>query len=372
MANADSVLLRPSLFRTLFFVAIAGVSVVLIDSVLAGTERRETALAAARFDREGQALMGRGQYAAAANAFRSAIANERGNTEYPLALGQALLDAGQLDEAGDTLTDLLEADSMAGAPNLAMARVFAKEGQFEDAAFYYHRAIYGQWKGDAQGYAENNRVKARFELADFLAARNSKAELLAELLPLQEQAPGDYDTQMKLGRLYMTAGAPGRAASLFHDLVREYPRNADVLLGLGGADFAQGNYADAESAYNSVLRLRPGDLVAKKQAELCGEVLDLDPLRRGLDAAERYRRSVLVLQMVVDRVGQCSGVAADLAEAANSALNRQVSGAGQSDAVEANLEVANKLWQAGCAGMSSGGEALGLVLSKDGQSRVSQ
>ena len=64
-----------------------------------------------------------------------------------------------------------ESDSMGGAPNLAMARVFAKEGQFDEAAFYYHRAIYGQWKQDAAA----NRVKVRFELANLLARRNREA-----------------------------------------------------------------------------------------------------------------------------------------------------------------------------------------------------
>lgn len=163
MADQESTLLRSSLFRTLLFVAIAAAAFLLVDSVLANTERRETALEAARFFNDGELLIRQGKYAGAADSFRSAIANARDNADYRLALGEALLGAKDLDEAGATLTDLLKSDSMAGAPNFAMARVLAKEGRFDEAASYYHRAIYGQWKGDAAG----NQAKARFELADF-------------------------------------------------------------------------------------------------------------------------------------------------------------------------------------------------------------
>jgi len=359
-------LLRPSLVHTLFFVAIAAASLVLIDSMLARTERRETAAEAARFDRDGQRLMRQSKYADAADAFRSAIANARDNPDYPLALGQALLGAGQLDEAGTTLTDLLKADPMAGAPNLAMARVFAKEAQFAEAAFYYHRAIYGQWKEDPPG----NRVRSRFELADLLARRNSKAELLAELLPLQDQAPADPGTQARLARLFLTAGSPQRAAAIFLDLARTNPRDPEAYLGLGEAEFAHADYPAAQAGFIAALKLRPGDPSATKGLELCDRVLNLDPMRRGLDVPERYRRSIQVLRLVVDKVGQCPPPA-DLVSAANAALASSVPAAGQSEAVESNLELANKLWQAERAtctsAVSDADEPLQLVLAKSAQ-----
>lgn len=237
MADAEAAVLRPSFFRTFFFVALAATGLVLADSVLANTERRETSLEAARSYSEGESLMRRHNYSDAAESFRSAIANARDNPDYPLALGQALLDAGRLDEASSTLADLLQADSMAGAPNLAMARVFAKEGQFEQAAFYYHRAIYGQWKQDADA----NRIAVRFELADLLANRGSKAELLAELLFLQEEASPDAATQTRLARLYLIAGSPARAETIFRALVRASPDDAEARKGLAGAEAALGN-----------------------------------------------------------------------------------------------------------------------------------
>lgn len=371
---AESTLLRPSLlgpslYRTLFFVSIAAAALILIDSVLANTERQETTLEAARFNRDGQRLLQEGRYADSAEAFRSAIANARENKEYPLALGEALLDAGKLEEAEATLTELLKADSLAGAPNLAMARVFAKKRQFVEADSYYHRAIYGQWKEDARG----NQVKTRFELAELLAQRNSKAELLAELLPLEEQAPSDTVTREKLAGLYLTAGSPTHAAAIFHDLARAEPQNPEAHEGVGEAEFALGNYTAAQSGFIATLRLRPNDQAARKRLELCDQILNLDPARRGLNGQERYERSVHVLQLVADRATECpasaqTAASVDLIGEARTALNRRVRAADQSDAVEANLELANRVWQAErarCApSIPQADEPLELVLAK--------
>jgi tetratricopeptide (TPR) repeat protein len=368
MPDQDATLLRPSFFRTLFFVVIAGMALVLIDSVLASTERRETALAAARFYSDGQQLIQQHRYTDAADAFRSAIANARANTEYPLALGEALLAAGQLDEASATLTDLLAASSMAGAPNLAMARVYTNEGQFEEAAFYYHRAIYGQWPQDAVAASQ---VKARFELADLLASRNSKAELLAELLPLQDEAPRDPATQEKLGRLFLIAGSSARAAATFRDLAHIGPDNPAAQEGLGEAEMASGDCAAARSAFNTALRLRPEDQHARKSLDVCEQVLSLDPLRRGIDAQERYHRSVRLLRAVTDRVNRChpgtTGIS-DLTDAAHAALARKLRPAEQNEAVESNVDLAGKVWQTEQSechlATASGDEALEMVLAR--------
>jgi tetratricopeptide (TPR) repeat protein len=374
MADPEITLLRPSFFRTLFFVVLAATALVVVDSVLANTERRETSLEAARFYREGESLMQQHRYADAADSFRSAIANARDNPDYPLALGQALLEAGQLDEANSTLADLLQADSMAGAPNLAMARVFAKEGQFEQADFYYHRAIYGQWKQDADA----NRIIVRFELADLLAKRNSKAQLLAELLPLQEEASPDAATQTRLARLYMIAGSPARAEAIFRELVHAAPQDAEAHKGLGDAEFALGNYAAAQSAFVSSLRLGPSapDAASARMAlELTDQVLNLDPMRRGLGGRERYQRSIHVLQLVVDRATQCmtpaqAQAAKPLLDSANAALTRRVAAGSQTEATEANLDAAEKLWQAGkadCKPTATADDPLQLVLAKAAQ-----
>jgi len=362
----------PSLFRTLFFVAITAAALVVIDTVLASTERLETAKEGSRFYNEGLALTRKGNNAAAIESFKSAIANARENPEYRLALGRAQRGTGLLDDAEATLSELLKGDSMAGAPNLALARVYAREGRMSEAAVYYHRAIFGQWKQDAIA----NQVKTRSELADLLAANNSKAELLAELLPLEEQTASDAGMQKKIAHLYITAGSPARAAGIFLVVARIHPADFDAHQGLGDAEFALGNYSAAQAAYAATLRLRPKDQELRRRWELSGHVIDLDPTRKGLSGQERYRRSILVLEQVLDAAKRCQvdsqqDHATDLASAASTAVKRHVGAAEQSDAVEANLDLAARLWKIvkpKCAPADSAtDEPLDLVLAKAAQ-----
>ncbi len=365
-------LLRPSLYRTMLFVALSGVALAMIDGVLAKTEQSETTAEAARFYGDGLHLLQSGNPAAAAEAFRSAIANARDNTVYPLALGQALTAAGNFDQALDVLGGLLRADSTAGAPNLAMARLFAREDRTAEAASYYHRAIYGQWTEDPQG----NRVKARFELADLLAAHNAKAELLSELLPLQDEIPPTSDAHQKLARLYLAAGSPTRAATILRELAHSRPQDASLHSELGDAEFARADYSAARTSYLTALRLRPGDPQASGGLQLSDQVLDLDPLRRGLTEAERYKRSIRILQLVNEKNPQClppneDASHADLVRAVNAALKRPVGAAVQVQATESNLDLANKLWQTErvtCSSAVSRADLpLDLVLTKSTQ-----
>ncbi|HVV44225.1 MAG TPA: tetratricopeptide repeat protein, partial [Bryobacteraceae bacterium] len=247
---------------------LAGMAFVTIDSVLASTERRETALEAVRLADEGRQLMKEGKYDAAIESFRAAIANQRESMEYPLELGRALRTAGRLQEAESTLEDLLKSNAMDGSANLAIARVFVRQGDFEAASFYYHRAIYGQWKADN---LQKSRLQVRFELADLLARNDRKQELLAELLPLQTEAPGDSATQQKLADLFLTAGSPVRAEQIYRDQLRIHPRDAALRNGLNLTD----------------------------------QILRLDPLRPELSERERFQRSLHILEVVTDRASTC-------------------------------------------------------------------
>jgi Flp pilus assembly protein TadD len=365
--NPNTPLLRPSFFRTLFFVAVAIVALVLFDSVFARVEREETARAAARFYSEGEQLMHRKQYEQAADAFRSAIANARQNREYPLALGEALLAAGKPDQAAEALQNLLAEDSMAGPPNLAMARVYASKGEFGQADFYYHRSIYGQWPREAGG----SSVDVRMELADSLAKRGDKAQLLAELLPLQDEAPRDPATQEKLGRWFLTAGSPARALVIFRDLTRGDSQDYAAYDGLGEAELASGDCSAAQSAFGSALRLNPGDPKAARPMEVCAQETALDPSRHGIDSQERYRRSLNLLRLVASREDRCGAPSANLTalvDAAQDAPARKVKPAEQSEAGEADLDLAVRLWraeQSEChlSGLASD-DAIEMVLSK--------
>ena len=219
----------------LVFLAIAGLWAA--DTFLAKTEQAESRVEAARLFEQGRALMQRGDSAAAIGRVKDAISIERGNRDYLRTLAQAQLEAGKTADAESTLTELLQGDSADGLASSLMGRVLAKGGRYPEAISYFHRAIYGHWNQNAV----ENRLRVRFELLDLLARRNSKEELLAELLPVQEQAPHDLITRTRIGRLFLLAGSPARAADEFRGILHDAPADADAYAGLGEAEFARAN-----------------------------------------------------------------------------------------------------------------------------------
>ena len=345
-AKRKSILSGPSFVRTLAGVVLAIVALFSIDTFLAKTERAESRVEAARFFANGQHLLEQGKSEEAVEQFRSAISIERDNQDYQLALGQALLAAGRSADAEATLNELLQRNPIGATTNLAMARVLAKEDKTDDAAFYYHRAIYGQWKEDAHA----NQLKVRFELTDLLSRQNSKEALLAELLPLQNDAPDDLATRKKLGHLFIVAGSPARATDIFRDMLRTQPQDSEAHAGLGDAEFARGNYRTARNEFLAALHLRSADREAQERLDLCDKVLELDPTQRGLSPEEQYQRSRKLVEQVMDDVNQCLGGAAsgptqELIKTVQDGLKKPATTAHRSTAFEDNLNGADRLWQ---------------------------
>jgi len=317
------------------------------DLFLANMERAESWAGAARLLEQGRVLMERGENAEAIERIKDAIAIERGNRDYLRTLAQAQLAAGKTADAEATLTELLQSDSTDGLASLLMGRALVKDGRFPEAISYYHRAIYGSWNGDA----EANRLHARFELIDLLAERDSKKELLSELLPIQDDAPRDLKSQTRIGRLFLLAGSPARAADVFRGILRDSPTNADAHAGLGEAEFARANYRAAERDFQAALRLAPDDQATRRRFDLCNELLMLDPMERGLGPAERLRRSLNLVELTRKEASQCTGEnrspeLQELLEQAGKAVEAHVSAVHQSEVSERNLDLAEQLWQA--------------------------
>jgi tetratricopeptide (TPR) repeat protein len=330
---------------SLVFLAIAAIFAA--DTFLAETERAESRVGAARLFQQGQTLMQRGESAEAVARIKDAVSIERNNRDYLRALAQAQLTAGDTAGAEATLTGLLQTDSTDGFASLVMGRVLAKEGRFREAVSYFHRAVYGQWAQDAPG----NQLRARLELIDLLAQRNSREELLAELLPIQDQLPRDLTLRARLAGLFLQAGSPARAAVLFRGVSHDEPANAAAFAGLGEAEFAQSNYRAAQRDFQSALRLAPGDPAAGRSLDLCNELLMLDPTLRGLSREEHLRRSLKLIELTRDDATQCAGAnpppeLQELLDISAKALNVRASAARQSDVADANLDLAEQLWQA--------------------------
>jgi tetratricopeptide (TPR) repeat protein len=338
------------------------------DMFLAKTEKAESQVEAARLFEQGRGLMQRGQNAEAIERIKDAISIERGNRDYLRTLALAQFAAVKTADAESTLTELLQSDSTDGLANLIMARVLVKEGRFAEALSYFHRAIYGHWNEDAAG----NRLRVRFELIDLLAQRNSKEELLAELLPLQDDAPRDLKTRTWMGRLFLLAGSPARAADIFRGILHDTPGNADAYAGLGEAEFARGNYHAAQRDFQAALRLAPNDQSPRRHLDVCNELLMLDPTTRGLRPVERFNRSLKLVALTLEETRQCIGQNPSpelqgLLEKAGNTLKAHVSATHHSEVSESNVDLAEQLWQARkreCKSPPAVDSPLALVLAR--------
>jgi tetratricopeptide (TPR) repeat protein len=349
----------------LVFLAIAALFAA--DMFLAKTEKAESQVEAKRLFDQGQGLIQRGENAAAIEPIKDAISIERGNRDYQRTLAQAQFAAGKTADAESTVTELLQSDSTDGLTNLIMARVMVKEDRFAEALSYFHRAMYGHWNENAA----ENRLRVRFELIDLLAQRNSKEELLAELLPVQDDAPRDLRTRARMGQLFLLAGSPARAVDVFRGILHDAPANADAYAGLGAAEFARGNYRAAQRDFQTTLRLAPDDQATRRRLDVCNELLMLDPTVRGLGPAERFSRSLKLVELTLDEARQCIGQnplpeLQGLLDKAGTALKAHVGAAHESEVSESNLDLAEQLWQArkGCTPPPAMDSPLALVLTR--------
>jgi tetratricopeptide (TPR) repeat protein len=208
---------------------------------------------------------------------------------------------------------------------------------------------------------------------DLLARQNAKEELLAELLPLQDEASADLQTRTRIGELFLSAGSPARAADVFQDILRRDSQNAEAYSGLGEAEFARGNYQPARTDFLNASRLKPDDAAIRKRLELCEQIMSLDPTRRGLASNERYQRSLKLVALALDEINRCSRTSApqELVDSANKALKARVADLRQNAAAEANLDLTEQLWQArgkDCgSSVPSSDDPLALLLAKIAQ-----
>jgi tetratricopeptide (TPR) repeat protein len=332
-------------FISTFAIVLAAiVGLVLFDTALARVDASERKAYAVREFTTGQRLIAGGKVEEGLEHLRTATMLDGENSSYGVALSQAILADGRPREAEQLLVPLLERDETDGSTNLAMARVLAKEGKVEQAKAYYHRAIYGLWPTDAN----KSRTAARFELIDLLAKTNAKQELLAELLPIQDDSTNDLGQRKRIAHLFVVAGSPARAVVIFREILRRDSKDADAFVGLAEAALSLGDFATARTDLLAAQKLSPEDSInLQPRVALTDSVISLDPTQSGLSLPEQVRRSRNLLQMTLTSVRKCLGQQApQVAAALDSATLLLVSGrsGGQAQSVEQNLSLAEQLW----------------------------
>lgn len=360
----------PKLGLILVVVAVVG-ALAALDLFLESAEQAEMSNQAQHAYLEGCRLLQAGKANEAVEALRRAHALERRNLAYERELIAALTAAGKSSEAEPLMNEVLDADRNDGAANLVAAHLRLKEGKIVDAEAYYHRAIYGEWPRESLAH----RIAARMELIDLLVARNQKQDLLAELLPLAEEARGKPAIQTRLAHLFLLAGSPARAAELYRQLIRQGPKNADAYAGLGEADLEQGDYRDAHNAFASAAARQPDDPAIRSKRQLASTLAGLDPTPRKLSSAEKYQRSLYILEWAQQDLEKCiqtkpSGPSDEqqtLLERAEGMMENQNAAHATNELSEGALSLAEKIWQArlNCnAATAPDEEALRLIMNK--------
>ena len=333
----------PVFVGTIAVVVLAIIAMLFFDLSLAAIDRRESdGHAADAYDR-GVSLLQSRNPAAAADQFRIAVGLNRTSIDYSLGLAEATLEAGHTADAESTLKVLLTRSENDGAVNLTMAHVMMRQGRVPEAKAYFHRAIFGRWGADSVV----RRRQARFELIELLTAHGASSELLAELLPFEDVSPDSTTLRLRLGRLFLLAGSPIRAANMFRGLVRRDPNNAEALAGMGEAALALGNFRTARSDLAAALERRPDDARMRERLALVDSVVALNPATSGLRPNERYARSRLLLSRTLEALARCGDTTPSAAPPANALLlSRRAARDSGTAAADAMVSAAIERWNA--------------------------
>jgi tetratricopeptide (TPR) repeat protein len=345
----------------------------LTRTVAAGNERIRLADAAAWYG-IGQQALSSGRTEDGIDALRRAANKDRGNRGYRLALARALAASRQDDAATQVLVGLRDATPEDADVNTELARLEARDGDFDAARRYYQAALNAVWSAEQSDV----RRSLRLELIHLLIAHDEKSRALAELLLLSANLPDTAPAQVEAGQLLLAAGDSRRALDRFSRALVLDPGNAHALAGAGESAFANADYARARRY------LAEAPLDAPRMSEL-RELTDLvlanDPMAAHLSADERSRRLLIDVEQASRRVAAClqtmpaaSPARAPLEEAQRDAGAFEPSQAARAarespESIEAGLTLVARLEQRsqlGCAALTPRDRALLLIAQLHG------
>jgi predicted Zn-dependent protease len=318
----------------LLALAIAGV-IAAADVILvrfAGQHRTETA---ARVYERALEARNAGKVQEALELFRRSFNESPANPRYQLAFAQALRAAGRVAESRAALERLLAEHPAHGGANAEMARILASHGDWQNAAWYYHRALYGEWND------KPDLRQLRFELAGLLANNGAREQLLAEVVLLTSE-PLEPDESRRLAQLLLAAEDWTRAERQYRSLLREEPNNPHLLVGLARAQMGTGRYIAAERTFRRAAQAGGIDEAAGRELKLLQTVNGMDPTVRGLSGQEKHRRAHAITAQLAAALKECSGNN-PLVQEVELALSRHGRVRNPVSAAEADLELFDQL-----------------------------
>jgi len=362
-------------------VLVGTLSVLVLAVALAAflsTFYRSERIARAQQDfKDGTALAAKDHFDEAIEKFRSAVSVSHA-TAHRLALAEALLKAGRSNEAEIYFGELLHDNPTSGPANLGLARIRVSQGDIGEAVRAYHRAIYGTWPADPA----THRIEVRLELIDALGKASGRDQAQGELLSLKSELPADPALRRHVGQLFLTFGMPAESIAIYRDVLKANRNDDEAYAGLGEAELAVDDLTAAQTAFRHAALRRPENATYQARADYLDKLVSMDPVMRGLDATQRYRRSRNLLEAVLARYNRCrpsspvlapdpsrtsKDPAREAVDKAQRSMRRSAQQGSYADATEANIELAIQLWAAQtalCGQPGAADQALGRAIAE--------
>jgi Tfp pilus assembly protein PilF len=237
-------------------------------------------------------LMGRGEYPAAAEQFRAAMAWKPDHDQARLNLGMIAERAGRFDEARAWYLDALRVKPGFANAYYNLAHVATIEGKTDEAIANYERAI----------QIDTNHDEAMTNLGYLFAERGNTAAAVTLFSRALQVNPYAARAHIGLGNIHLDADRFDQAMQEFTKAAALQPRNPVLRNNMGIALASKGRLDDAEREFRASLTIKPdhvdallnlgivrakrGDVAGARQ--LLSRALALDPqnakARNQLDA----------------------------------------------------------------------------------------
>jgi tetratricopeptide (TPR) repeat protein len=274
-------------------------------------DRTTTEKSAAWFAR-GHAAVEAGDTAAGIESLRRAVAGDRLNPAYTVALARALIDQSAAttdeesqrvrDEALQLLVTLRERQPDAPDVNYYLARLAAGRGDRDAAVRFYNHAIYGIASEDP----ELDRRRIRVELATYLLGRGDRPAALAELMALAREVPNDVDARLELAGLFLAAGDARQALTQYSAAMAIDQTSQAAAIGAGRASFELFEFRQAQQHFEFAVELGAVDENVTRLLEVTRLVRSSDPVAAGIATTERVLRLRRGLDWAATRLAACA------------------------------------------------------------------
>ena len=204
----------------------------------------------------GRRLYGRGQLKEAESLFKTLLSRLEGDAQADYWLGQIELRTGHPDQGLASLARSVERAPGNARLLMELAKAYEGQGRWADAERTYGQVIEAHPPSSMRQLAEKRR---RIVRGQRLAQDGDDATALKLYDELIRDYPKDLQVLALKGWLLQKLDRDEEADALFAELLRRGPRNVNIRLRLGALYEKQKRYDKAEAVLRELVALRPKD-----------------------------------------------------------------------------------------------------------------